>query len=424
MKNTLYIIPMLAVGMLAVGCSKDDPFGSGDAKGEGSVLKEALDVTKAGGDIMFTKAADATDVDIDNFQVSFLKDGQTPALRTYKYGEMPDVVTLPAASYKVLATYGEDRDAAWENPYYVGESADFDVIANEITSYIDPVVCELKNVKVTIAFDASLKALMSEDSYVEVKVGKTTPLNYTLTETEAGKAGYFKYQAENSLVATFYGTVDGGKVCATKSYDNVNGGCWYKLTFTLHTGDPDGSGSVDGGISVDATVTTEDVNADVTVGEDEPMDDSDRPTWGDDPTNPDDPDVKPVPDFVAVSPGLVFDTPWNVTAETECKFKVVSKAEGGISAMTCDIISDDLNADELGRMGLKVPIDLVNTPADQADILAGLNFPTNVGGRKDVELDMTSFMGMMAIFGDHRHEFKISVTDANGTVTKSLILQF
>ena len=103
---------------------------------------------------------------------------------------------------------------------------------------------------------------------------------------------------------------------------------------------------------------------------------------------------------------------------------MVSKAVGGITAMTCDIISDDLNATELGNMGLIVPIDLVNTPADQADILAGLNFPTNVGGRKEVELDMTSFMGMMAIFGAHRHEVKISVTDANGTVTKSLILQF
>ena len=39
----IYILPLLAAGMIATGCSKEDPF-SGGSENEGQVLKSALAV--------------------------------------------------------------------------------------------------------------------------------------------------------------------------------------------------------------------------------------------------------------------------------------------------------------------------------------------------------------------------------------------
>lgn len=419
---------MLAAGLLATGCSKDNPFGAGEV-GEGSVLKSALDISRSGDDIQISTKATNDDVDVNEFMVSFIKDGDTQAYRSWKYGEMAEVVTLPVATYKVLATLGEDRDAAWENPYYRGESAPFDIVANEITSYIEPVECSMQNVKVTIEFDPLLLGSMSADSYVEVKVGQegsAAGLNFTRTEAASGKAGYFKYSAENTLVATFNGTVDGSKITATKSMTDIKAGHWYKLTFKLHTGSGDGVGDGDGSVSVDASVTTEDVNAGVTVEEDQPLDDSERPEDPDNGDTPDDPEDKKAPEFIAVTAGLKFDEPNPATGESECVFKVKSYAKDGLTQFTCQIISNEITDEVLEPMGLSTNLDLANTPDDVAAVLSGepFYFPVKVAGKKEVTLDLTPFMNLMAAFTGSRQEFKITIADANGIVTKSIILQF
>lgn len=410
--------------LLATGCSKDNPF-DGMSDEEGQVLKTALDVSRSGDNIQVNKIVTrAADADIDMFNVSFIPEGETVAAKSFIYGEMPDVVTLTKGTYTVLATYGEDRDAEWNNPYYVGESAPFEVVPNEITSYIDPVECELKNVKVTIAFDDALMAAMDKDAYVEVKVNNRSSLNYGRAEAEAEKAGYFKQEGETTLVATFHGEIDGSQVIETKSYTGINGGCWYKLTFRLHQGSGNAQGDADGSVTVDASVTAENVNANVTIEDDEPMDDGERPREDGDEPGPGPSPEKEAPVFTPLTAGMQFDTPYHVTASSQCKFKITSSAAGGFTAMTCDIISNDLTADELGSMGLVMPLDLVNTPEDIAGLLGGFGFETNVGGKKEVTFDLSGFMEIMSGFGAHSHEFKIHAEDANGSVTKSLILQF
>lgn len=426
----IYLIPLLSAGLLMAGCSKEKGFDDEMSDGEGQVLKTALDMSTTSDQIMVTRAEQG--VDLSNFKINFIKKGETVAAKSYTYSEMPDVVTLKVGTYTATAELGQDLNAEWENPYFKGQSEEFDVEAYKITSFISPIECELMNIKATIAFDETLLAAMSPDSYVEVKVGDNPGLNFTSAEATSGKAGYFKHTNENTLVATFHGKVNGSDIVESKSYEGIAKGRWYKLTFKLHQnsgGDPTGGAS--GEIVVDASVTTEDVNADVTLEDDAPLDDSDRPNWGggDDPEPPT-PDN--APEIIAISQGMVFDTPWSVTAASECEFKIISHAEGGMQEFTCEIISQDLTPEELGSMNLPNVLDLVNEPAPDSEypnywnVLGNdpFNFPTNVGGQSEVIFKLSDFMGMMAVFGNHQHTFRFHVKDANGEVNKDLILQF
>lgn len=412
------------------GCSKEKGFDGEMSDDEGQVLKTALDMSTTSDQIMVTRAEQG--VDLSNFKINFIKKGESVAAKSFTYSEMPDVVTLKVGTYSATAELGQDLNAEWENPYFKGQSEEFDIEAYQITSFISPIECALMNIKATIAFDETLLAAMSPDSYVEVKVGDNPGLNFTTAEATAGKAGYFKHTNENTLVATFHGTVNGSEIVESKSYEGIDKGRWYKLTFKLHQnsgGDPTGGAS--GEIVVDASVTTEDVNADITLEDDEPLDDSDRPNWGggDDPEPPT-PDN--APEIIAISQGMVFDTPWSVTAASECEFKIISHAEGGMQEFTCEIISQDLTPEELGSMNLPNVLDLVNEPAPDSkypnywNVLGNdpFNFPTNVGGQSEVIFKLSDFMGMMAVFGNHQHTFRFHVKDANGEVNKDLILQF
>lgn len=422
----IYIIPLLSAGLLMAGCSKENQF-EGDVDAEGQVLKSALDMSTPSDQIMVTRAESG--VDLNNFKINFIKEGNSIADKTYMYSEMPDVVTLKAGNWTATAELGEDRIAEWENPYFKGQSSVFEVKPLEITSFIDPIECQLLNIKATIAFDAGLSAAMSADSYVEVKVGDNQGLNFTATEAGTGKAGYFKHTNENTLVATFRGTINGSKIVESKTYSNIAKGNWYKLTFKLHEnngGDP--TGDADGSITVDASVTTENVNANIEIASDEPLDDSERPDWGsgekpDDPTPPG--PVVEGPVFDPVSEGLVFDEIMRVTSDSTVEFKVTSSADAGITVFTCDIKSPFLNDEILGVAGLTTHLDLCDLNEEQVGLLSQFGFPCNVGGQKEVTFTMTPMvMGMLNQGNDDVHEFKVTVSDANGTTVKTLKLQF
>lgn len=422
----IYLIPLLSAGLLMAGCSKEKGFDEEMSDNEGQVLKTALDMSTTSDQIMVTRAEQG--VDLSNFKINFIKKGESVAAKSFTYSEMPDVVTLKVGTYTATAELGQDLNAEWENPYFKGQSEEFDVEAYKITSFISPIECALMNIKATIAFDETLLAAMSPDSYVEVKVGDNPGLNFTSAEATSGKAGYFKHTNENTLVATFHGKVNGSDIVESKSYEGIAKGRWYKLTFKLHQnsgGDPTGGAS--GEIVVDASVTTEDVNADVTLEDDAPLDDNDRPNWGGgedpEPPTPGDKGPKVTPTPESEQDGMVFDKDWAVTGSTKCSFDVTS--DTGFEVLTCEIISPDLTVDVLVDFGIPTLLDLVNTSEELATALDNLAFPHNVGGQKQVRFDMSPFMSILSGVGKgHLHEFKLHVKDAEGEITTSLKLQF
>lgn len=423
MKKT-YILPFLAAALLAGGCSKENPFGGGSDE-EGKILKSALSVSIKADGLERQNIRTRAEADLNDFTVVFTQEGHSEPVRKYKYGEMPDVVTLPAGTYTCTATYGELRQAEWESPYFLGSSESFEVTPYEITSYIEPIECKLENIKVTIDFDSELRNAMSEDSYVEVKVGSSSSLHFTKAEADAEKAGYFSHTAETTLVATFNGKINGVQTVESKSMKNIEKGNHYKITFRLHRGsDGSATGDITGDVSVDASVTVVDVTRNVPLGDEPLLDDSERPREDDeeDP-NPPTPPENPAPTIEGVAP-INLDQVNTVDGTIPVGVKVISTADGGFTAFDVEIVSPDLTAGVLEIVGLTTNLNLAETPSGAADKLKGFGFPVNVKGEKEADiLISTTLLGMLASVGaGHEHQFIITVTDANGTTTKALKL--
>ncbi|MDE6287634.1 MAG: DUF4493 domain-containing protein, partial [Muribaculaceae bacterium] len=89
-------------------------------------------------------------ISTDNFIIT-IKDKESGAVRrTYKYGSMPEVVSLPVGSYTVSVKSHEIKPAEFDAPYYEG-SADFSIEAGKITE-IGTILCKFKSIKVTIKY--------------------------------------------------------------------------------------------------------------------------------------------------------------------------------------------------------------------------------------------------------------------------------
>lgn len=429
--KTSYILPLLAAAALVTGCSKEDPFG-GREEGEGRFLKSSLSMDINADGLVNTRGVTraGVDADIDDFTVIFTREGNSQPVAKYRYGDMPEVVALQAGTYTCTATYGENRQAEWESPYFLGVSETFEVVPEEIVSYVAPIECRLENIKVTVDFDAALRTAMSADSYAEVKVGSSSALRYGLAEADAQKGGFFMHQEEITLVAVFNGTVDGVETVETKSLRNIDKGNHYKITFRLHPdGTGDGTGDVNANVTVDASVSVVDVEGNVTVGDDVILDDNERPKEddGEDPPTPPVPPVGDAPVIAAQAPAdidAVNETSLFVGTGNQCIINVKSTAEGGITVFTVDIDSDTLTPDELEGVGLGSHLDIAETPDELAAILSSeaFGFPVNVKGQSEVAFNLTQFIPMLNALGAGTHKFHFVVSDANGTTKKTLTL--
>ena len=434
----IYLYIAIALMTLLGSCGKEAPFsdnGSADTKEKGQIRKSALGIEIRDEERIQTRAGES--VNLDDFKISFTRKGASSPVVVYKYGEMPEIVTLDRGAYTVRAEYGEDNDGVWDAPYYAGESDEFNILAGKITDDIGDVVCRLQNVKVSIAFAPGLTEMMSDDSYVEVGVTNGATLKFTKQHELNGNSGYFRHVDGVSLVATFNGEVEGLKTVLTKSYATVQKGYHYKITFKLNSQSSDNTGGLGGGLDVDATVTVTDVERNINVEEDEPLDDNERPKEGDDPEIPDNPDWNgPTVSAEAplVIPGLDDAKPENGVLSLSCsqdipvdnpEVNVVLKFASvkGFTEFYADIVSPNLTDEELQSVGLAAHLDLVN-PGDLEEPLTNLGLPCNIGGEKNVKFDISKFMTLLAIFGPNSHEFVIHAKDVNGETVVTLKLNF
>ena len=447
MKKILNIFLVAAMALGIGSCSSESPFESGkNGDGQGRVLTNGLTVEVKTDEALVRSAS--TTPDVSAFAIEFYDTTDGSVAADYTYGAMPEVVTLPVGTYKVRAYFGgiygsNGESAAYNAPYYFGESEDFSVEKDKIVDNIKPIVCKLANVKVTITFDANLVAKMSSDSKVSVSVGDSGSLDFKPSTDEAG---YFAYvEGSNTLVASFIGTVEGDPTTENKTYSNVAPGKHYKITFKLHTVDPNEPGHVNPGetgeeIKVDATVDLSDFTGDggvnielgdeITLVDDRyPVEDPDDPN---NPDNPDDPNQgdEPTPPTPGAGPtistiGATLGTPNYVAQMTECK--LIVNSETGIETFTVTIDSDTLTPDELESVGLVSELDLVN-PGALVGSLQNLGFldqesnQQTLKGETDVELDISKFLGLLSMLGAGNHKFILSVGDSTGVTKDTLIL--
>lgn len=418
MKKILNIATLLLMSMVGVftSCEKENMFpDTQDSKGTVNFRKMMLEVRNE------ENIVRSSQVDVNKFVVT-VTDSRTQTVAWQGlYGSMPEVMTLAVGNYEVTVNSGENPDADWDTPYFEG-SQTFSVAEDAVT-YVEPIVCKLGNVKVTVIFDEKLRAVMGADCKVTVVACDRGRLEFTPSET---RSGYFKFievsGSQPTMVATFSGTVDENYEENFRTYTALAPGNHYKITYTLKGVDPsvpDQTGTVTPGVYVDATVQRVDMTVDVNV-EDEIIDDDLRPDEGDDPTPPDPPAPGGELPTITASDGISFDTPNTVTPGMVAVIRVHSAAEGGLTGFTVDIDSNTLTPEELENVGLASHLDLVN-PGQFADGLSGLGFPINVGGQTDPDpMELTKFLPMLQALGAGTHKFVLKVSDANGTTTKTL----
>lgn len=429
MKKLIYIIMCTAVLFMSQSCSKEAPF-SGEEETMGQVLTSDLLLEFINEDL---QSRAGTEVNLADFTVAFRKNTEQTPYVTYKYSEMPEVVSLPAGLYRVEAYYGEEVSAEWEAPYYFGELADpLTITAKKITAIEKPVKCKLANVKVSVEFNDELKQLMSADSKVDVTVGANSMLSFTKNES---RNGFFK--AANTMIADFLGNINGQEAKSNKRYNDVKPGTHYHIMFVYKAAEIVGDGKIDsaGGIKVNAQVTVTDVNegTNITVDDGDESLEDDRNKGGDDdddnPENPDDPTPPadgPVIDGgkIALSDGDATGTlkPVVVTDGMECVIKI--KSETGITQFTADIVSDVLTPDALVDVGLSEHLDLC-APGEYLEALTGFGLlkSETMLNEKDADFTLTDFLPMLSALGEGTHCFVLTVGDESGTSVKTLTLK-
>ena len=159
--------------------------------------------------------------DLNNYVVGIYKSADNSLVQEWKYSEMPEIFTLDAGDYKLVAHSQDVEGGQFDAPYCYGESSVFTIVKDKIVD-AGTVSCTLKNVKVTIKYSDDLKPLLSEDTQVTVTLGDES-LAYTADET---RSGYFHCKATDNVVGVrFEGKVDGESepTTITTSYTVIEG---------------------------------------------------------------------------------------------------------------------------------------------------------------------------------------------------------
>lgn len=411
------LLPLLALS----ACSKEDPFGpEGGPTGILSTKSLTLELNNEE-NLILTKSPlklpkYIKGVEKKDFSIRITLDGATRPAYTFKYNEMPEIVTLPVGKYKVEAVFGTNQSAAFEAPYFYGMK-EFEIFENKITDDIGPIVAGFANVRVTVIFDPVLLSHCSPDSKVTVRVGKEGTLQFTPQDME--RSGYFRFiSTSRTLAAEFDGLIDGVQDNASITFNNVAAGNHYRLTFRLVTPASGDVGDSSVTLKVDGSCESTDMNIS-TDTEWEPIED-DR--------NPDTPPAPPATDgptiVAAPGTGLNLDAVNDVDADSKVALNVSSAT--GFTKFDV-IIDDDELADLLEiSMGVRY-FDLIN-PGVSLDACHSLGLlddeQTSLSGEKFKAFDVSGFMPMLVGVGSGKtFVFRLVVGDSKGTLEKELKLR-
>lgn len=433
MRHDIYSTLLAGASLLALaGCETESDFRFPSDEGQLNCNALSVDYINSG--------TRSNAVDVDNFTVNIVNTRSGSIEKSYAYGEMPEIVTLPVGSYRAEAYYGNNELAAeWDNPYYKGSAA-FDINAGELTDRVDPIECVLSNIKVEVdVLDDTGMDIVGDDINVNVVTGQSASLTFD-SETINKTSGYFKAVGATTLVAEFAGTVDGTMTKASRAYDDVAPGKSYRIIFRVNRPDNTNPGGIGGdGIDLDTKIQIIDETKPVDPGsEPDIYEDDMRPTEGEDPgTNPDDP-TPPGPDDPTppapsgkgpeiIAHGFTLGQPYKIMVDeddmptTPVIFTV--KSQTGITEFKINIDSDMLDADTLEDVELSPDLDLIN-PGEFEGKLNNLGFDTgdNVKGATEKTFDITQFVPLLMMLGPGNHKFNLTVTDSNGTTRGTVYL--
>ena len=218
----------------------------------------------------------AEGVDINDFDVVITNEaGET--VYTSKYADVvaaTDPIALQAGKYTISVSSQPMEGAAWERPVY-SATRNFEIKRLETTK-LEPIVCKLSNIKVTVAYAADIKdQLDPKFTTMTVAVGANS-LVYSMTEE---RGGYFQPEAETSELKLSLNCRYKGEtkdIVMTNTITGVKPAQWHKINVTIQHA-ADGTATI--GITCDTWTFEEEVKFDTTsyVMEEVLIDDTDMP---------------------------------------------------------------------------------------------------------------------------------------------------
>lgn len=403
---------------------------------EGTLQLSSLSIDMSDAEKVIHSSAGRASVDLSDFIVAITPKGSAAAYKTFRYGDMPEILTLPAGEYTVAVESHNIQKAEWERPYFKG-SQDFEITTGEITS-VTPVTAKFSSLKVTVKFADDLLAVLGDNAKVTILANNEGLLTYTTQET---RAGYFEV-VDNSttMIAHFEGDVDGLYTVYDTPFTDIEPGQHRIITYKAKQGPtpPEQTGNIDpsDGIGIDADVDIVDIDGNVNVDEDI-LDGSDRPGHEVLPGNPDpgpgtDPEPGPGGDddshaatFEATNSPKLDLRGENIATEDFGNAIVTIKCPKGIKNLVVTIETESSSfKTTLGDIGLDKPFDLAY-PGDLEESIGedglGLATGAKVINQTEVPFDITQFIGLLVPF-QGKHTFVLSVTDNdNQCETLSLI---
>ncbi|MDE6451861.1 MAG: DUF4493 domain-containing protein, partial [Odoribacter sp.] len=222
---------LLILGFVMGGCGKDPQIEQGVKLGEKGNFSLQLD--KMGSFDEVTRAAgSARAINVQDFSVRIF--GTTLRETSYdstwlRYGDMGEIISLPAGSYTIEAFNGEQK-SGFDLPYYYGKK-EFSVGIQELTQ--TQVVCQLACVKVTVDFSALFKENV-EDGVCLVSSADGVFLEFS--EEQKGD-GYIAVPSDGELRISVRGTYREDNSVLERTYfiPEVAARQWHKITLNVST---------------------------------------------------------------------------------------------------------------------------------------------------------------------------------------------
>jgi hypothetical protein len=182
------IAPVLLFALL-FSCGKDGDPGKTQATGFLQVgLNVKIDQIPIGGRASGKSsiAGRTTAVNTDNFIVTIYKSDGTVALVINPFSSAPAQIELPTGTYYIIANSNNYSHAAFDNPYYSGQSANFTIDKGQ-TKTIE-VDCSMTNCAVSFVYSNNVSTTFTDWSAKVALRNEGDFLVWPKTET---RSGYF-----------------------------------------------------------------------------------------------------------------------------------------------------------------------------------------------------------------------------------------
>lgn len=402
MKKITYILLIALAAITSfTACDREKMDNDLKEQGEGSVNLVSLKGLSV--DVSSTTITRASEeINTDNYLIR-IYNADNELVQEWKLSELPEIFTLKVGTYTIQALSHEVQPAEFEKPYYYAEES-FTIVANEVID-LEPLVCRLQNIQVSVTYDEKLMALMGDDVVTTVTVGNES-LPFKKGET---RSGYFQSNQDgtNVLTATMAGLIDGNPESVPYPIKDVKAGQHRIIKFFLKYVNDDGY--LEGGF----TSLKLAIVAQCTILERGKVVDQEEEVIPD--PNPSGPE--------GMSPtiegdGFNLDDSLIVPIRDDNKGITVViniAAENGISNLRVKIDSETLTPDVLKEVQLASEFDLAY-PGDLEEGLKSLEFPVgeSVIGATELKFDVSRFTGLLGIYGEATHKFIITVIDKYG----------